>query len=56
MQRSIPEEWIKRYVDQLLKAAQGLEPGAFRDAVVLRAEHVMDLVEAFRKSSSCEGP
>jgi hypothetical protein len=46
---AIPEEWIKKYVDQLLELAGRLEPGAMRDAMLLRADHVMDLVHAWRK-------
>lgn len=45
----IPEEWIKRYVGTLLEAAGKLQPGAFRDAVILRADHAMDLVKAWRE-------
>jgi hypothetical protein len=43
----IPQEFIKRYVDELLLVALKLPEGGFRDAVALRAEHVMDLVKAF---------
>ena len=44
----IPEEWIKEYVDQLLAAAAKLETGAMHQACLLRADHAMDLVKAFR--------
>lgn len=47
---AIPEEWIKAYVDQLLEAANRLSPGGFRDAIVSRADHAMDLVVAYRES------
>jgi len=47
---AIPEEWIKKYIDGLLEGAQKLEPGNFRDAIVLRAEHAMDLVQAYHES------
>ena len=46
---AIPEEWIGQYVDALLQGAMKLPDGKFRDAVALRAEHAMDLVEAWRK-------
>lgn len=45
---AIPESFIKSYVDQLLWAAERLEPGRMRDAVLLRADIVMDLVKAWR--------
>lgn len=46
----IPQDWIKAQVDALLSAAERMPPGAFRDAILLRAEIMMDLVEAWRKS------
>lgn len=48
---SIPEEWIKNYVDSLLQAASTLEIGKMRDAVLLRADNIIDLVKAYRSSS-----
>jgi hypothetical protein len=47
---NISEDWIKSYIDALLKGASLLPPGRFQDAVLLRAEHVMDLVDAHRES------
>jgi hypothetical protein len=45
----IPQEWIKQYVDDLLLFAERLkESNLLRDACLLRAEHAMDLVKAFR--------
>ena len=49
IQNHIPEEWISKYVTTLLDIAKKLQPGTFRDSVVLRAEHAMDLVEAWRE-------
>jgi hypothetical protein len=45
---SIPETWISAYVDQLLVIAGRLPDGGMRDAALLRADHVMDLVKAWR--------
>lgn len=47
---SIPETWIKQYVDQLLDTAAKLPTGPMRDACLLRADHTMDLVRAFREA------
>lgn len=44
----IPSEWIKKYVDTLLEAAKGFGPGLMRDATALRANTVMDMVEAWK--------
>lgn len=44
----IDPEWVKKYIDDLLAAAQKIAPGAFRDAIVSRAEHVLDMVEAWK--------
>ena len=45
----IPQEWIKHYVDQLLDVATKLETGGMRDAVLLRVDNVLDLVQAYRR-------
>lgn len=48
--QSIPESWIKHYVDQLLEIAGTLpEDSKMRDAVLLRAITGMDLVKAWRE-------
>ena len=50
MLEPIPQEWIKRYVDELLDFAKKLrENDPMRQSCMLRADHVMDLVRAFRK-------
>lgn len=45
----IPQEWIRKYVDQLLEYAEKFGPGSMRDSCLLRAGHAMDLVKAFRE-------
>jgi hypothetical protein len=46
----IPQEWIKDYIDQLLRvAAQMDERGALRASMLLRADNVMDMVKAFHE-------
>ena len=46
----IPQKWIRDYVDAFLRLAMELNPGSMRDAVTLRADHAMDLVESWRES------
>lgn len=45
----ISQDWIKSYVDQLLVSAERLSPGAFKDAILHRADSVLDLVKAWRE-------
>lgn len=47
---AIPEEWIKQYVDKLLTLAGRFDSGPMRDAAAMRADHVMDMVKAWRES------
>jgi hypothetical protein len=51
---SIDEAFVKRYVDTLLGCADQLPAGRMRDAVALRADHVMDLVKAWREHKAKE--
>ncbi len=45
----IPQEWIRKYVNSLLEVAKSLAAGsAMQNALILRAEYAMDLVQAFR--------
>lgn len=44
----IDQAWIKHYVDQMLDIATKLT-GPMRDAALLRADHAMDLVKAWRE-------
>lgn len=46
----IDQEWIKKYIDQLLELAGKLPTGPMRDACLLRADTVMDMVKAWRES------
>lgn len=47
----IPQEFIKQYVDTLLTMASRLEAnGTMYEATLLRADHAMDLVKAWRHS------
>ncbi len=49
--KPIPQEWIKNYVDQLIGVAKELpENGLMRSSLILRADAVMDMVEAFKGS------
>jgi hypothetical protein len=41
------ELWVKTYLDQLLEVARKLPDGPMRNAVLLRAEYTMDLVQAW---------
>ena len=46
---AIPEEWIRKQVDQFLDLAKTLDNGsAMQDAVLQRAEIIMDLVQAWK--------
>jgi hypothetical protein len=48
--KPIPQEWIKEYVDSLLQAAAKFdEYSTMRAAALMRADHVMDLVKAWRE-------
>lgn len=49
----IPQEWIRSYVDELLKLAKAFDDhSAMHAHALLRAEHAMDLVKAFRDFSA----
>lgn len=49
MTPAIDQQWIKEYIDQLLDLAGKLPEGPMKQATLLRVDHVMDLVEAWRK-------
>ena len=51
---NIPDEFIKNYVDQLLLAAAKIGPGKMSDAILLRADCIMDLVKAYRESKNAK--
>lgn len=47
----IPQEWMKGYIDELLGFAKNFGPNSLMGtAALLRAEHAMDIVEAWRES------
>jgi hypothetical protein len=49
----IPQEWIKHLVDQYIAMATKLGPHSpMGAAMMLRAEHAMDLVKAFRERNA----
>ncbi len=50
MENSIPEQWIKESIDTMLEIAAKFNDGPMRKAAMLRAEHAMDLVKAYRES------
>lgn len=45
----IDQEWVKQYVDALLNFAGKAGPGPMQSAALLRADHAMDLVKAWRE-------
>jgi len=47
--RPIPQEWIRDYTDSLVKAAESFGNTPMGQRALERAEHIMDMVEAFRK-------
>lgn len=52
----IPQEWIRDYVDSLLRAAELWPEGSLmREAALLRADHAMDLVKSFRENRDGTG-
>lgn len=49
--KAIPEKWIRNYIDQLLDVAKGLpENSLMREAILLRADHTMDMVKAWQEA------
>ncbi|MHA2062999.1 MAG: hypothetical protein ACXABY_01325 [Candidatus Thorarchaeota archaeon] len=46
---AIPESFIRDYVDQLIAAAKGFGDTVMGNAAVQRADHIMDLVKAWRE-------
>lgn len=51
--RPIPQDWVRKYVDTMLAMAGKIGPDtAMGQAALLRAEHAMDLVKAWRESAS----
>lgn len=53
MTACIPEEWIKGYVDSLIKVAKSLDDNSvMQTAIALRAENILDMVVAFREKNN----
>ena len=46
----ISEAWIKQYIDQLIEVAVTLPEGPLKESCLLRVDHAMDLVVAWRQS------
>jgi len=47
----IDQGWIKIQVDTLLDVAKKMGPGPMQYAILLRVDHYIDLVKAWRESS-----
>ena len=45
----IDQRWVQHYCEEFLEVAGQLPEGKLRDAVMLRVDNVMDLVEAWQK-------
>ena len=49
---AIPLDWIKHYIDQLLEFAKKAGPNSkMGAAAMVRADHAMDLVQAWKDKS-----
>lgn len=49
-ERAIPLEWIKKYTETLITLAAKFDAGSkMRDATLLRVDHVMDMVKAWKE-------
>ena len=51
MATAIPEKWVKEYVEKLLETAAKFPRGRMRKVTLLRVDHIMDMVEAYREHS-----
>ncbi|MGH2613258.1 MAG: hypothetical protein ACRDFB_09480 [Rhabdochlamydiaceae bacterium] len=49
---NISIEWIENYVDTLLKVGEKMESGPFKDAVLLRATHALDMLDAWKNKDN----
>lgn len=51
--KSIPDQWIKEYVDKLIDLAKTYDhDNIMYQAILLRVHSVLDMVEAFRESEN----
>ena len=49
MIKSIPDEWVRRYIDSLLEAAKLYPPeSVMHESILLRAATILDMVQAWR--------
>lgn len=48
--RPIDQEWIQRYVDSVLRFATDCGDTPMGRSAALRADHIMDMVEAWQRS------
>ena len=47
---AIPLDWIKWYTNEMIRMAGSVDEGSkMRDAALLRADHVMDMVQAWEE-------
>ena len=51
MDKAIPIEWIKKYTELMIEYAGKFEE-PMRGATLLRVDHVMDLVKAWKESQN----
>lgn len=50
--KPIPQEWLKKYIEDLLGFAGKFGPESkMGQATLLRAEHIMDMVNSFKEHS-----
>jgi hypothetical protein len=45
----VDQQWVQHYCDEFLKIAARLDDGLLKNAVLLRVEHAMDLLDAWQK-------
>lgn len=56
MPKDIPVAWIQKYVDTLIEVAEHMpQHGAMHTSTLLRADHAMDLLEAWIKKDEPRG-
>lgn len=53
--KPVPQEWIKEYIDKLLGVAKQLpHTDKMHHAILLRVDHIIDLVKAWREHEKKE--
>jgi len=49
--RALPLDWVKWYTDTMIRVAASFDEGSkMRDATLLRVDHVMDMVKAWKEN------